>query len=149
MRKSAKLAAIVAALLAGFIGGVFAQRALGVRTGSQREKVALIAARSEDVYRQYQAADYVEAKAALLEHIRALEHADAESGHQHNSPYAVDTMISYVRLAKLEEKNDCDAKAGYMREASVRCERLRLKWGDCSEEVLRGSVDKMDSIRLR
>ena len=143
------MVAIVAALLTGFIGGVFAQRALGVRTGSQGEKPAIIASLSKDVYRQYHTAEYVEAKAALLDHIRELERADAESVHQNNNPYAVDTMISYVRLAKLEEKNDGDGKAEYMREAWVRCERLRLKWGDCSEEVLRSSVDKMDSIRLR
>lgn len=149
MRKTAKLAAIVVALLVGFTSGIFTHCALRGRTASDREKLAVIAALSRDVYRQYHSGDDAGAKATLLAHVRLLERAEAESDPQNNNPYAVDAMISYVRLAKLEEKNKGGGKARYMREASVRCERLGLKWGDCSEEVLRRSVDRMDSISLR
>jgi hypothetical protein len=56
----------------------------------------------------------------------------------------VDAMFWYVRLAKLEEKNDSTRKAEYMRDACSRCQKLG--WADCAEEKLRSDVDRMDSI---
>lgn len=149
MRKTTGLMPIVAALLFGLISGIFAHRALSERTGSGREGLAQVAAHGEDAYRQYRSADYSVAKTALLEHVRLLKRVKAESGQQNDKPYATDIMISYVRLAKLEEKNNGSEKAGYMRAASVRCEQLKFKWDDCGEETLRRSVDRMDSITLR
>jgi|GEM_PF-3375047 len=149
MRKIAKLTAIVAALLVGVISGVFTHRALSERPGFEREDLVSVAAHGEHAYRQYHRADYSAAKAALLEHARLLERVAAESGRQNGEPYATDIMISYVRLAKLEEKNNGSEKAGFMRAASVRCEQLRFKWDDCGEQALRRSVDRMDTITLR
>jgi hypothetical protein len=149
MGKTVKLMVIVAALLGGLISGVCAHRALSGRIVSERETLPLIATLGEDVYRQYHSGDDAVAKAALLAHIRLLERADAESNRRNNNPYASDVVISYVRLAKLEEKNKGGGKAVYMREAMVRCERLRFKLSGCSAEALRRSVDGMDSITLR
>ena len=150
MRKTTGLIAIAAALLFGLISGVFTHSALRERRGDdERDELSHVAAHGENAYRQYQSADYSVAKAALLEHVRLLERVKAESGYQNNNPYATDIMISYVRLARLEEKNKGSERAGYMRAASVRCEQLKFKWGDCGEETLRSSVDRMDSITLR
>ncbi len=114
-----------------------------------RQKLAEATARNEEVYRQYHDADYQTAKAALLGHIRFLDRLSAESADQSSNPYAIDAMVSYVRLAKLEERNNGVGKAEYMREASARCERLRYRWGDCSDGELRRKVDQMDSVPSR
>jgi len=117
--------------------------------GADTQKLAEAASRGDQVYRQYHNADYATAKAALLDHIRSLDQLSAESGDKSNNPHAADAMVSYVRLAKLEEKNRGGGKAEYMREASARCERLNRRWGDCSEEQLRRRVDQMDSVPSR
>ena len=116
---------------------------------SGKQKLAEAASRGDHVYRQYHDADHAAAKAALLEHVRFLDQLGAESSEQGKGPYAVDAMISYVRLAKLEEKNNGIGKAEYMREAAARCERLKQKWGDCSVERLRRQADQMDSLPSR
>lgn len=55
-------------------------------------------------------------------------------------------MTSYVRLAKLEEKNHGSEQARYMSEASARCGKLNPKAYNCSPDFLRAATDKMDTI---
>jgi hypothetical protein len=61
-------------------------------------------------------------------------------------------MTAHVRLAKLEEGRDGAARAGHMREAVARCERLRAAGGwrrACDESYLRGEVDRTDALLTR
>jgi len=63
------------------------------------------------------------------------------------NPYAVDAMCWYVRLDRLEKRNNESANQEYMREAAARCEKL--EWADCSEENLLRQVESMDVIAAR
>ena len=55
-------------------------------------------------------------------------------------------MTSYVRLAKLEQKNQGSDEARYMSEAISRCGKLEVKGYNCSADALRGSIDKVDTL---
>lgn len=112
------------------------------RPTPEQQKMAEMGKREEYVYRQYQTADYSTAKKALLDLAHTLDGLNAESKHPNRNPHADAAMISYVRLAKLEERNGGTAKAEYMKEASARCEKLGR--ADCSEKRLRYFADAMD-----
>ncbi len=96
-------------------------------------------------YKQYKTADYAIAKAALLDHVSLLDRtaaSDPKSAYVYNQ----DAITSYVRLAKLEEKNHGSEQARYMSEASSRCGKLNPKAYNCSPDFLRAATDKMDTI---
>lgn len=109
----------------------------------EQQKLVESGKRSQEVFSQYQTGDYTTARKALLENTRRLDGLSAESGKPWN-PYAVDAMVSYVRLAKLEEKNRGTNQAEYMKEASARCGKLGWASQLCSEEKLRQVTDQMD-----
>jgi hypothetical protein len=113
-------------------------------TNPDQQTLARTVERSEHVFELYFTGDYGRASDTILDHISQLDKLDADSGRPARNPYAVDAMFWYVRLAKLEEKNDSTRKAEYMRDACSRCQKLG--WADCAEEKLRSDVDRMDSI---
>jgi hypothetical protein len=112
---------------------------------SSIENLADAAARGETAYRQYKTADYTTAKAALLDYINYLDRL-AETDPTLKEMLMSDAMVSYVRLAKLEEKNRGSEGARYMTEAASRCGKLRIKWGNCAAETLRTKVDAIDTV---
>lgn len=109
-------------------------------------KFAEIANQGEHSYRQYQTADYGAAKASLLEYINALDKFQVEYDCLKDNTCIADTVISFVRLAKLEEKYNKGDKEKYMQEAIVRCKKTN--W-DCSETKLRQIVDKIDQVPVK
>lgn len=114
------------------------------KTSSAQQKLAESIKQSEFVFEQYFSADYATAKEAMLHEVRRLDQLSAESERPSRNPYAVDAMIWYARLAKLEERNNGHEKGEYLQEARSRCEKLG--WADCSEERLRSDVDRTDTI---
>ena len=113
---------------------------------STRQELADMVKRSEYVYRQYKEADYNTARHAMLDHIRLLDKLISESADPLRNPYSADAMTWYVRLAKLEERNNKPGKPECMQEATARCKKLGR--ADCSEDSLRHQVDRMDKIAL-
>ena len=102
-------------------------------------------ARGEAAYRQYKNSDYATAKGALLDYITFLDRF-ADTDPTLSNTRMADAMVSYVRLAKLEEKNHGPDAAHYMTEAVSRCGKLNVKMGNCSPESLRTSVDRIDTV---
>jgi hypothetical protein len=100
--------------------------------------------RGDEAYNKYRTADYQNAKSALKDYLRYLDQVSANPV----APAAVrvDSVITCVRLAKLEEKNHGSEQAGYMKEAETRCQTLKIKMGGCSQENLRKEVDRMDVL---
>ena len=151
MRKM-KLLRFTAALLVGFTAGAYAVRLTPKSEHPElrrlRESVELTA----PLYRQYRAGDYAQAKEALLTLARHLDRYDAESPEPGLSPYAGDAMMTFARLAKLEERQGAAAAAGeYMREAVRRCEwieGLSRRARHCSETYLRDSVVRTDAMPI-
>jgi hypothetical protein len=111
---------------------------------SAEQRLADTVKRSQYVFGQYLNADYGSAKGAVLDHILLLDRLSAGSGNPSGNPYAADAMAWFVRLAKLEERNDGSGRGEYMREACSRCEKLG--WADCSEGKLSWQIDRMDTI---
>jgi hypothetical protein len=111
---------------------------------SAEQRLADTVQRSQYVFGQYINADYGSAKGAVLDHILLLDRLSAGSGNPSRNPYAADAMAWFVRLAKLEEKNDGSGRGEYTREACSRCEKLGR--ADCSEENLGQQIDRMDTI---
>jgi hypothetical protein len=54
-------------------------------------------------------------------------------------------MFTYVRLAKLEEKNNGSEKVAFMNQAAARCQQLG-KWAKCSDQEMRELVDRLDTV---
>jgi len=150
MKRALSIALVIVGVVA--LGAVLAVGAGLVylwihRPTPEQQKLVESGKQSQVVFSQYQTGDYATAKKALLENASRLDGLSAESGNSNRNPYAVDAMMSYVRLAKLEEKNKGTAQAEYMKEASARCGRLG--WADCSEKRLRRDIDRMDEIGAR
>jgi hypothetical protein len=143
MRMETKLLKVGLSLLVVSVAVLAAYGWYG-KTHSADQTLADTVKKSRHVLDQYLSGGYGPAKAAMLDHISLLDRLNAESGRPDRNPYSVDAMAWYVRLAKLEERNDGSGKAEYMREASARCEKLG--WADCSEENLRLQVDRMDTV---
>lgn len=104
-----------------------------------------VAERADQVYRQYKTADYPTAKAALVDWIRDLEGRLSTSSDPGAEMYKSDITTSYVRLAKLEEKNNGPDKEAYLRKAVAMCEQMKLK-PSCAAEEVRKRVDGIDNI---
>ena len=116
------------------------------RRDSRQQELARSVKRSEQVFQQYEKADYDTARQAMLDHIERLDKSSSRFNNPARTPYSADAMAWYVRLAKLEERNNKPAKVEYIQEATERCKKLG--WADCSEENLRRQVDRMDKIAL-
>jgi len=129
------LVVLVAALAASFWYG---------KTNSAELKLADSVKKSQYVFGEYFNADYGRAKAAMLDHILLLDRLSGESDNPSRNPYSVDAMAWFVRLAKLEERNDGSGRGEYMREACLRCEKLGR--ADCSEETLSQQLGRMDAV---
>ena len=112
------------------------------RPTPEQQKIVEMGKREEYVYQQYQTADYPTAKKSLLDLAHTLDGLNAESNRPNRNPHTYDAMISYVRLAKLEERNGGASQAEFMKEAAARCEKLGQ--ADCSEKRLRYVTDAMD-----
>jgi len=114
---------------------------------SSDDKLAEAAARGNAAYKQYKTADYQTAKAALLDYIKFLDQttaSDPKFANMNNQ----DALFSYLRLAKLERKNNGSDEPRYMAEAISRCEKgsVRDKGNACSPDALRAMIDKVDTI---
>ena len=114
---------------------------------SSNDKLAESAARGNAVYKQYKTSDYQTAKAALLDYIKFLDQATASDPKFANMNNE-DALLSYLRLAKLEQNNNGSDEARYMAEAISRCEKgpIKDKGNGCSASALRAMVDKVDAI---
>ena len=114
---------------------------------SSNDKLAEAAARGNAAYKQYKTADYQTGKAALLDYIKFLDETTA-SNPQFANMNNEDATFSYLRLAKLEQKNNGPDEGRYMAEAISRCEKgsVKDKGNACSPGALRAMVDKVDSI---
>ena len=111
--------------------------------GGEIEKEA--ARRGEESYRAYKTADYATARAALLDFAQWLDKASSDP----NATDAVrdDAVLSYVRLAKLEEKEGHTAEqTAYMKQAVARCQSKKQQMGGCAEERLRRITDQVDQV---
>ncbi len=103
------------------------------------------ARRVDEAQRKYQTADYQTAKSALLDLLKFLDQAAAET----NGPeFRTDAMMTCVRLAKLEEKNHGSEQAAYMKQAMTRCQTFKFQ-GKCDEDSLRKEVDRLDALSSR
>jgi hypothetical protein len=114
---------------------------------SSDDKLAEAAARGNAAYKQYKTSDYQTAKAALLDFIKFLDQLTASDPRFANMCNE-DATLSYLRLAKLEQKNNGSDEARYMAEAISRCEKgsVKDKGTSCSAVALRTMVDKVDAI---
>jgi hypothetical protein len=101
------------------------------------------AARGNKSYKEYKNGDYPTAKAALLDYVRYLEEKLQDPAYPHAAMAKVDLTISYVRLAKLEEKNNGPGKEKYMQQAALWCERMEIK-KTCSVEELHKQTEWSD-----
>lgn len=104
-----------------------------------------VAERADQVYKQYKTADYPTAKAALVDWIRDLEGRLGNSSDPGAEMYKSDITTSYVRLAKLEEKNNGPDTETYLRKAVAMCVQMKLK-PSCAAEELRKQVDGLDNM---
>lgn len=116
----------------------------------ERENLRILkdtADRANQSYKQYRTGDYVTAKAALLDFIRYLEEQMRDPSYAHFEAAKSDIMTAYVRLAKLEEKNNGAEKESYMQQAVGTCQQLKIKW-DCSPQTLRKRIDDFDALPM-
>ena len=114
---------------------------------SSNDKLEQAAARGRVAYKQYKTADYQTAKAALLDNIKFRDQlAASEPGF--TDMFNQDATLDYLRLDKLEKKNNGPDEARYMAEAISRCEKgsVKDKGNSCSADALRAMVDKVDTI---
>jgi hypothetical protein len=102
-----------------------------------------VAERGEQSYRLYRSGDYAAAKPALLDYIQYLEGKLADPSFVHKESSKVDIMLSYGRLAKLEQYNNGPETESYIQKASAMCEQLQIK-RKCSPPDLAGQVDAAD-----
>ena len=105
-----------------------------------------LAGYSQYTVMEYQNANYPEAKKALLQFIATLDEVkklkDIDSFDYRMCQ--VDTILTYGRLAILEEKHGNPSESEkYMSNATVICQDV--KWKDCSSNKIRQFVDRLDS----
>jgi hypothetical protein len=133
-------------LFVGFAAGVYAGewRAKKIEREGLKRTATLLA--GHEAYLNYRLGTYENAKRHLLDDIKLLDEMSVSDDlYIGGESSASDAMTNYVRLAKLEERNNNDAaKAAYMREAVARCGKLEHWRWNCSADYLRGFVDKMD-----
>jgi hypothetical protein len=100
---------------------------------------------SQYVFLEYQNASYSQAKKALLEYIDLIDDLKKERGaDQHYRMLQTDAMMSYARIAFLEEKNgNLSEYEKYMQKAIKRCEALG--WKDCSPDKIRQFVERIEN----
>ena len=122
--------------------------ALSVLTCRGNTDLQETALRGEKVYQQYRTADYATAKAALLSFIRDLDSRLSDPSNPNAETYKADIVISYARLAKLEEKNKGAEKETYMQQAAAKCQQLKIK-RTCSAQELRAQVDAVDALSMK
>lgn len=122
--------------------------AISVLTCKENAELREVAPRSEQVYKQYRTGDYPTAKAALLGFIRDLEGRLSDSSNPNAETYKADIVLSYARLAKLEEKNNGSEKEIYMQKAIANCQQQKIK-RSCSAQELRAQVDAADALPLK
>jgi hypothetical protein len=101
------------------------------------------AERAEQSYRLYRSGDYAAGKSALLDYIQYLEGKLADPSFVHKESSKVDIMLSYGRLARLEEINNGTEKESYMQKAVAMCEQLQVK-RKCSPLDMAAQVDVAD-----
>jgi hypothetical protein len=112
---------------------------------SEKEMAQLqeVGERAEQSYRQYRTADYATAKAALLDYIHYLEGKMADPSFVHVESSKADIMMSYARLARLEERNNGPEREAYLQKAMAMCEQMKVK-RNCSPLDLEAQVDATD-----
>lgn len=120
----------------------------GSKSYQQYKEFASIVNQGESVYKQYKTADYVTAKTSLLNYIAALEEL-LRKDHPEEFTLEADILVSYVRLAKLEESNKGTDKELYMKKAEEQCRKPKIKQDDCSSAKLRELVDLMDKVAAK
>jgi hypothetical protein len=136
----------VALLAVGFSAGICAGEWHAAKVEREGLKRTATIMASEEAYLAYRLGTYENAKRLLLQDVELLDEP-ARSGDRYagGESSAEGAMNNYVRLAKLEERRGDDgARAAYMREAVARCSNLRQWRRDCSEQTLRGIVDRLD-----
>jgi hypothetical protein len=101
------------------------------------------AERGEQSYRLYRSGDYAAGKTALLDYIHYLEGKLADPSFVHIESSKVDIMLSYARLARLEERNNGPEREAYMQKAVAMCEQLQIK-RKCSPLDMAAQVDVAD-----
>lgn len=135
----------ISLLALGFAGGTyFGWTKLG-KSSRSMERLFGTAGYAQYVAMEYQYANYRDAKKALLDYITMLDEGEKIKGIDdlNYRMYQVDIMISYVRLAILEDRNGNPKESEkYMREATKRCQDV--KWKDCSPEKIRQLVEQLD-----
>lgn len=122
--------------------------AISFLTCKGNDDIRETALRGEQVYRQYRTDDYPTAKAALLNFIRDLENRLSVPSTPNAETYKTDIMLSYVRLAKLEETNNGSQKEYYMQQAMAKCQQRKIK-RTCSADELRSQIDAVDAQPLK
>ena len=113
------------------------------RNEKEMAQLQEVGERAEQSYRQYRTADYATAKAALLDYIHYLEGKMAEPSFVHVESSKADIMMSYARLARLEERNNGTEREAYMQKAMAMCEQMNVK-RNCSPLDLEAQVDATD-----
>jgi hypothetical protein len=118
------------------------------KVDTAKDKLALSIKQNDITFQKYFNDDYDSAKVAMLSYIQLLDKFSAESKDPVRNPFACDATFWYVRLAKLEDKNNHSAeKIACMREA---LSRYKAIWGvTTSEENLHKEVTRMDEIALK
>jgi hypothetical protein len=117
------------------------------KSDTPKEKLAVGIKQQEITFQKYFQADYDSAKEAMLNCITLLDKLSSESKNPGRNPSASDAVFWYVRLAKLEEKNNHpEEKNKYMQEALSRCQSVGSM--NCSWENLQQNVERMDVIAL-
>jgi hypothetical protein len=101
------------------------------------------AERGEQSYRLYRSGDYAAGKSALLDYIHYLEGKLTDPAFVHKESSRVDIMLSYARLARLEEINHGTEKELYTQKAVAMCEQLQVK-RQCSPLDMAAQVDVAD-----
>jgi len=113
------------------------------------KETAELAQLANESYKQYRTADYPTAKSALLKFISELERRmPTDPVAPGRDMYLGDISISYVRLAKLEEKNNGTEKEKYMKQAVAVCQQKKLT-PSCSPEEMRKKIDDFDAMAMK
>lgn len=112
------------------------------------EELRVLSQQADRANQQYRAGDYPTAKAALTDFVRELERRLEDPETINGETIKADLMIHYVRLAKLEEKNNGSEKDAFMNRAAANCQLLKIK-RTCSLEEMRAQVDAIDALQLK
>jgi hypothetical protein len=115
------------------------------KSDNPKERLTAGIKQQEVAFQKYFHGDYDSAKEAMLNCITVLDQLSLESKKPGRNPHAADAVFWYVRLAKLEEKNNHpEEKARYMEEALSRCQTVDSL--NCSQANLEQNVERMDVI---